>query len=156
MGITYQTPKEQLLERIKMLYHKTDSGNDDMICRLYITGGNVKLSPGFNATSNEIIAFQPMINPIADYGIQWVSVSPNKFYRLKTLNYAQHLLHLKSIQEWPIYIDKDELVIDSSIFAIGIIEIINLFLLNTTSNCHPYHVKLLWTILKILPSIINH
>ena len=122
IGITYQTPKQQLLNRIEALFNAIQFKEEEMICRVYISGGNVHLQPDFETNSNEIITLQPIINSPVNYGIEWVTFSPDKFYRLKSMNYAHHLLHLKSTEEWPIYVDNDDVVIDSSIFAIGIIK----------------------------------
>ena len=37
------------------------------------------------------------------------------------MNYAHHIIELQSSKAWPIYVDHENIVIDSSIFSVGII-----------------------------------
>ena len=45
-----------------------------------------------------------------------------EFYKFKSLNYAHHLIELNQSHHWPIYIDNENCIIDSTIFAIGIVQ----------------------------------
>ena len=109
------------VERIQSLYKELNPPSDRMICRIYVTGGSVTLTPGFDIKPNEIITFQPIpaTAPLTSY--EFRRVTPTEFYKMKSMNYGHHLIELRSSEQWPIYVDHENYVIDSTIFCVGVI-----------------------------------
>ncbi|RAP22879.1 hypothetical protein DID73_02550 [Candidatus Marinamargulisbacteria bacterium SCGC AG-343-K17] len=96
--------------------------NTPHVCHVFITGGNVLPQPSLKRTSTEIISFSPMPSPDFSKKCEFKTVQPSDYYRFKSLSYAHHIQALAASHHWPIYIDTNDQVIDSSIFSIGIIQ----------------------------------
>jgi len=109
------------VERIQSLYKELNPPSDRMICRIYVTGGSVTLTPGFDIKPNEIITFQSIPATASPMSYEFRRVTPTEFYKMKSMNYAHHLIELRSSEEWPIYVDHENYVIDSTIFCVGVI-----------------------------------
>lgn len=121
LTISYSTPKETLSSRIQALYDALDNAPTTMVCRIYVSGGDLSPIPGFESVPNEIISLQPLSDAPMATGYEFKRVTPTEFFKLKSMNYAHHIIELQSSKAWPIYVDHENIVIDSSIFAVGIV-----------------------------------
>ena len=92
------------------------------VCRLYVTGGAMGLTPGTTATATVIIAFAPLPDSPIHKGVHTMLVTPHDFYRFKYMAYAHHIQALQSAPTWPIYVDDTHRIIDSPLFSIGVIQ----------------------------------
>jgi branched-subunit amino acid aminotransferase/4-amino-4-deoxychorismate lyase len=90
-------------------------------CHVSVTGGPVLPTPNFLPMATEIISFSPM--PPADFSktCELLSIQSSEYSQLKSLSYMHHIQALRTSNYWPIYIDSDDMVIDASIFSIGMI-----------------------------------
>jgi len=122
LGISNFNSKVTVLQHIQNLYDAQLPEEETQVCRLFISGGQVSISPQFKAKPTEIIRIDPMLQTTLPKQFEFKRVTPHDFYTLKSLNYAHNIIHLKTAYDWPIYIDNEENVIDSAIFAVGIIK----------------------------------
>ncbi|MEK9727170.1 MAG: aminotransferase class IV [Candidatus Margulisiibacteriota bacterium] len=122
LGILDFNKQETILQHIQSLYDAQHHEEESKVCRLFISGGQVSISPKFQSKPTEIISIDSMIETPLPKQFEFKTVTPHDFYTLKSLNYAHNIVHLNTASHWPIYIDNQENVIDSAIFAVGIIK----------------------------------
>ena len=115
MGIAYSISQDTLLHRIHDLVNALQLSEPELICRIYVSGGSISLVPNFQSSCNEIISIQPVQRTPLPNQFEFMNVTPNEFYRLKSMNYAHHIMALKESHSWPIYLD------GTLIFAVGIV-----------------------------------
>ena len=119
--IPLTTQKKEFIDQIKALFLAVDNQQATMTCRIYVSGGNIQPLPQFDIKHNTIITLDPLIESPIKHSYEFKRVTPSEFFRLKSMNYAHHLIELSQSASWPIYIDHENAVIDSSIFAVGIV-----------------------------------
>lgn len=127
LGISDFNNKETVLEHIQNHYDTQLPEKETQVCRLFISGGNISASPNFQSKPTEIVSIHPMVQTPLPKQFEFKTVTPHDFYTLKSLNYAHNIIHLKKSSHWPIYVDNEGIVIDSAIFAVGIIKNNELF-----------------------------
>jgi len=90
-------------------------------CHIFVTGGPVLPTPNLSPMATEIISFSPM--PAGDFShtCEFLTIQPSAYFQLKSLSYMHHIQALRTSNHWPIYVDSDDMIIDASIFSIGII-----------------------------------
>jgi branched-subunit amino acid aminotransferase/4-amino-4-deoxychorismate lyase len=94
----------------------------DLAVRVTVTGGQMIPTPNTQPNSTEIITITPIAPlPASPMVIEFKSVTPTWFFKHKSLAYADHIRYLSQSRHWPVYLDDTHHIIDSSIFAIGII-----------------------------------
>ena len=67
-----------------------------MVCRIYVSGGAISPVPGFESVPNEIISLQPLSDAPMATGYEFKRVTPTEFFKLKSMNYAHHIIELQS------------------------------------------------------------
>lgn len=91
-------------------------------CHVFVTGGPVLPTPKHLPLATEIISFSSM--PASNFSntCELLSIQPSEYFQLKSLSYMHHIQALRASNHWPIYVDSNGIIIDSSIFSVGIID----------------------------------
>lgn len=121
LAIPYDEPGDHMCHWIQDLYNALDAPEKIMACRLYISGGAISLVPSFVSQPNTVITLSSMPPQLQTRGIELTPVIPNDYFRIKGMQYAHHIHALRRATNWPIYIDSKGLIMDASIFSVGLV-----------------------------------
>ena len=90
-------------------------------CHVFITGGDISPSPKLSAKATEIISFSPLPTNTFSKRCCFLTVETSDYYKFKSLSYTHHIQALNTSNDWPIYVDTKNTIVDSAIFSIGMI-----------------------------------
>jgi branched-subunit amino acid aminotransferase/4-amino-4-deoxychorismate lyase len=109
-----------LLDRVIDFMALAHPDGGSAVVNVHVTGGCLAPSPGAVPTATEIISTAAMPMPCSP---MWERcfIEPSEFIPCKSMAYASHIHALVTAKHWPIYVDSNQQVVDSSIFAIGCI-----------------------------------